>query len=88
MMNMSTPLQRTTFFYSYASIEELEDFAGIKLTEISKKRQEDVQFGLLSLEQYLNVYKASAKDGYRVNIRKKKDNDKITFIEKYLNECI
>lgn len=46
-----------------------------------------ISFKLLSLEQYLQVYHASAKDGYRVNVREKKDYDKITFIENHLNNA-
>ncbi len=68
-------------FYSYASLEELESFAGIKLSDISIQSKGTVQFRLLSLEQYLMVYSSSVKDGYRVNIRKKKDKEKIEFIE-------
>ena len=70
--------------YSYAQIEELESFAGISLSEIEIHHKEGIHFGLLSLEQYLKVYLASAKDGYRVNVRQKKDSDKIAFIEKHL----
>ena len=73
-------------FYSYASVEELETFAGIRLSEISQQIQDDISFRLLSLEQYLKVYKTSVKDGYRINTRKKKDNEKIAFIEKCLEE--
>ena len=43
-----------------------------------------VRFLLLSLEQYLLVYQKSSKDGYRVNVRQKKDADKIRFIESKL----
>ena len=43
-----------------------------------------VRFLLLSLEQYLAVYKQSSKDGYRVNVWQKKDADKIRFIESKL----
>ena len=39
---------------------------------------------VLSLEQYLLVYTTSIKDGYRINIRKKKDEEKIKLIKKYL----
>ena len=45
-----------------------------------------VRFMLLSLEQYLAVYKQSSKDGYRVNVRQKKDADKIKFIEANCDE--
>ena len=72
------------FHCSYASLEELESFAGINLMEISEQNQDDVQFKVLSLEQYLNVYTASAKDGYRINVRQKKDNEKISFINTHL----
>ena len=70
--------------YSYASIEELETFAGISESEIEVKTKDNISFRLLSLEQYLTVYKKSSKDGYRVNVRNKKDNEKIKFIEEKL----
>ena len=38
----------------------------------------------MSLQQYLKVYTQSSKDGYRINTRGKKDNDKINFIENLL----
>ncbi len=70
--------------YSYASLEELETFAGIDLSYIECKTHCGVQFKLLSLEQYLKVYTSSVKDGYRINVRQKKDSEKITFIKKML----
>ena len=70
--------------FSYASIEELETFARINLTDIECKLDFGTKFKLLSLEQYLKVYTASSKDGYRVNVRQKKDADKILFIQKHL----
>lgn len=76
--------QKNGIYYSYAKIEELEHFAGISLGEIEIHHRENLPFRLLSLEQYLKVYVASAKDGYRINVRKKKDSDKIAFIEKHL----
>ena len=76
--------QKNGIHCSYASLEELESFAGINLMEISEQNQDDVQFKVLSLEQYLNVYTASAKDGYRINVRQKKDNEKISFINTHL----
>ncbi len=76
---------KNDIYLSYASIEELEPFANINLSEIAEHCDNGVSFKLLSLKQYLQVYHASAKDGYRVNVREKKDNDKIAFIEKYLN---
>lgn len=71
---------------SYASIEELESFADISVSDISLLKQGEVSFRLLSLEQYLNVYTASAKDGYRVEVRHKKDSDKIKFIQSQIHK--
>lgn len=76
--------QKNGICYSYASFEELEFFAKINLSDIECKIDCDVQFKVLSLEQYLKVYTASSKDGYRINIRQKKDEDKILFIQKHL----
>ena len=70
--------------YSYADIEDLEFFAGIDTEDIEVHELDGVRFLLLSLEQYLAVYKQSSKDGYRVNMRQKKDADKIRFIESKL----
>ena len=70
--------------YSYADIEDLESFAGIHAEDIEMHEADGVRFLLLSLEQYLAVYKQSSKDGYRVNVRQKKDADKIRFIESKL----
>ena len=70
--------------YSYADIEDLESFAGINTEAIEMHEVDGVRFLLLSLEQYLAVYKQSSKDGYRVNVRQKKDADKIRFIESKL----
>ena len=70
--------------YSYADIEDLESFAGINTEDIEMHEADGVHFLLLSLGQYLDVYKQSSKDGYRVNVRQKKDADKIRFIESKL----
>ena len=70
--------------YSYADIEDLESFAGICMKDIEMREADGVHFLLLSLEQYLLVYQKSSKDGYRVNVRHKKDADKIRFIESKL----
>ena len=70
--------------FSYADIEDLESFAGINTEDIELHETDGVRFLLLSLEQYLAVYKQSSKDGYRVNVRQKKDADKIRFIESKL----
>ena len=70
--------------YSYADIEDLESFAGIRVEDIETREVNGVRFLLLSLEQYLAVYRRSSMDGYRVNVRQKKDAEKIRFIESKL----
>ena len=70
--------------HSYADIENLEVFAGINTESIEMHEVDGIRFLLLSLEQYLAVYQKSSKDGYRVNVRQKKDADKIRFIESIL----
>ena len=72
--------------YSYAQIEDLEPFAGIRLSEIATLSAGDFCFKLLSLQQYLRVYTASAKDGYRTQVREKKDAEKIIFIKDFLEK--
>lgn len=73
--------------YSYAGIEDLEPFADICISDIEEIKQENTRFKLLSLEQYLKVYTASEKDGYRTQIRNKKDSDKIKFIKEQLRKA-
>ena len=70
--------------YSYADIEDVEPFAGIRMKDIEMRVADGVRFLLLSLEQYLAVYNQSSRDGYRVNVRQKKDADKIRLIESKL----
>lgn len=70
--------------FSYASLEELEVFAGVPIDQIEIRRQKGIPYRILSLSQYLSVYRASEKDGYRINVRKKKDAEKIAFIESRL----
>jgi len=70
--------------YSYASIEDLKEFAGIDICDIESRNVSDTKFMLLSLEQYLKVYQKSSQDGYRMNVKEKQDNQKIEFIKKQL----
>ena len=70
--------------YAYARLEELAPFAGILPEDIETIRHQDVSFLLLSLAQYRKVYTASAKDGYRIHTRGKKDNEKIALIDRLL----
>ena len=70
--------------YSYASIENLKEFADIDVSGIKEYTKNNTKAYLLSLKQYLKVYQKSSLDGYRMNKKEKKDNDKIKFINKCL----
>ena len=70
--------------YSYADIEDLLPFAEIRREDIEMREVNGVRFLLLSLEQYLAVYRRSCKDGYRIHVRQKKDAEKIRWIERKL----
>ncbi len=76
--------QKNNLHYSYASIEELESFAGINLSDIKEQNDGNACFKVLTLEQYLKVYTASSKDGYRINVRQKKDEEKLALIKRCL----
>lgn len=70
--------------YAYASIEGLKDFADIDIHEIEIHKTPQAAYRLLSLAQYLRVYQRSAQDGYRMNVKEKKDQQKIKFIQSKL----
>lgn len=72
--------------YSYAEIEELEAFAGIGVSQIGVCEYNGCSFLILSAEQYLRVYQRSSEDGYRINVRKKKDAEKIEYIKRFISE--
>lgn len=69
---------------AFASIEELAPFAGVDLTETPVIEESSVHYFLLSLQDYLKVYTASAKDGYRKNNKHKQDEQKIRLIQRAL----
>lgn len=70
----------------FSDIEDLEDYAAIHINEIESRDYKGIEYRLLNLDQYLLVYSRSVKDGYRVNTRNKKDNEKIDLIKKILKE--
>lgn len=76
--------EKDNVHYSYASIEELKDFADISVEDIRTVTEGNISFKLLTLQQYLKVYTASSKDGYRKNVKNKKDSEKIGLINKHL----
>ena len=76
--------EKNNVSYSYAEIEDLTPFAGIDLAQIPKLEKQGVTFFVLTISQYLQVYTASSKDGYRIHVRQKKDGEKIAFLQKIL----
>lgn len=70
--------------YSYASIENLKEFANIEIEEINIISDEKIKYRLLNLKQYLKVYEKSSQDGYRINKKEKQDFDKILLIKNAL----
>ncbi len=71
---------------AFAAIESLAPFAGIDLKQIPVIKEDGVCYYLPDLHDYLKVYKASAKDGYRKNVKNKKDNEKIELINNELRK--
>ena len=70
--------------YSYASVEGLKDFADIDIRDINIRNSSGTEYMLLSLVQYLKVYRKSSEDGYRMNVKEKQDNQKIELIKSLL----
>ena len=66
---------------AFASLESLEDFAGIKIANIPEIRYNNLCYLLLNLEDYKKVYTASSLDGYRKDKKHKNDTQKIALIE-------
>lgn len=69
---------------AFASLENLTPFAGIDLTSIPVTEEAGVHYSLLTLQDYLKVYTASSKDGYRKTKKNKQDEQKIELIRKAL----
>ena len=74
------------FRMAFASIENLEPFAGVDLNTIPLITDQGASYYLLELPDYLRVYEASSKDGYRKNVKNKQDQQKIDLILKALEE--
>ena len=67
---------------AFASIEGLTPFAGVDVKAIPFLEEGGVRYRLLTLADYLKVYTASSKDGYRKDVKNKKDEEKIALIKR------
>lgn len=74
------------FRMAFASVENLEPFAGVDRYHIPLITDQGASYYLLELPDYLRVYEASSKDGYRKNVKNKQDQQKIDMILKALEE--
>lgn len=70
---------------AYAPLEELHGFAGVDIAAIPVCRASGAEYLLLALADYLRVYQASAKDGYRRDTKHKNDSEKIRLIMQAMN---
>ena len=72
------------FRMAFAAIENLEPFAGVNIQKIPLLN-DNAAYLLLDLEDYLRVYTASSRDGYRRDVKNKQDQQKINLIWKALH---
>lgn len=68
----------------FASVNTLPTFAGIELSDLKLKQQDNLSYYLLSSEQFLSVYKSSSKDSYRSDKNNHNDLKKIEYLEAVL----
>lgn len=71
---------------AFASIENLVPFANVDITRLPAIDEDGVRYCLLGLEDYLKVYTASSKDGYRKDTKNKNDMEKIELIRRALKK--
>ncbi len=76
--------EKEGFSAAFAALESLTPFAGVDLTGIPVVEEAGTRYLLLDLEDYLKVYTASSKDGYRKNTKHKNDSEKIDLIKRAL----
>lgn len=71
---------------AFASIESLVPFAGVDVKKIPVIEEIGTRYMLLDLQDYLKVYTASLKDGYRKNVKNKNDQQKVDLINQALSK--
>lgn len=78
--------QKSGLSFAFASIESLSPFAGVDPESVPVEQEQGVRYRLLGLQDYLKVYRASSRDGYRRDVRHKKDEQKIALIDEALQK--
>jgi len=71
---------------AFSCIEDLKEFARIPIAEIKIINDKEIQYKVLTLEEYLKVYEKSVKDSYRADKNNNKDNEKIKIIREELGK--
>lgn len=71
---------------AFASIESLTHFAGVDVEKIPVIEESGTRYLLLDLQDYLKVYTASLRDGYRKNVKNKNDQQKIDLINQVMKK--
>jgi len=70
----------------FGIIDTLPDFAGVPLEELELHTKGEVKYYLLNPKQYLSVYESSSKDSYRSDKNNNKDNKKVEFLKKMVED--
>jgi len=66
---------------AFSYIEDLIEYAGINIDEIIVLKNNNANYKILNLRQYLKVYEQSIKDSYRSDKNNRKDYIKIKIIK-------
>src|SRR5699024_6796662 len=65
----------------FGIIDTLPSLAGVPLDDLEIHQYKDIKFYLLTPSQYLRVYEAAYKDGYRATNNNHKDFHKIEYLK-------
>ncbi len=76
--------KKDTISVEFGCIDTLPEFAGVPLNELKKETIDGAEFFILSPNQFLKLYEASAKDGYRNDNNNSKDFEKIEFLKQHI----
>lgn len=76
--------QHGTDIVAFADEESLFPFAGINPSMLPVSTVDDIRFKELTPTDYLAVYQASQRDGYRQAKRGKRDAEKIILVKQFL----
>jgi hypothetical protein len=70
----------------FAFIEDLLDFANVDYKSLEVFEDQGATYHLLTILDYLNVYKKSAQDGYRRTKNNKKDIFKVEILKRLVQD--